>query len=351
MSCGLFTPAAITAIRQSGNVFAPSSIGDRIEHASKVAELMETLSAALWATNLEVPGSSLQDWAAFLDARMQELQAAGFRLLVLPEVACAQWLSFAPVDLALSEQVAWLASMTDEALRLVRPLAARHGVALLPGTMPYRIAGSSAQATRYVNRAWLFLPDGREFTQDKLCLTPSEQNPEGWNLSPGSQVNVIEWEGLRLAIVICLDVEFTSLWARLGKLDLDLVIVPAKTDMVSGYNRVFGCAFARATELQTVVCAVGAIGSPMGIASLDTVMGGAAVFVPCDSALGLTGVAAALEPHAAASGLSPMLYAPDMPVGYCRRMRQGAAEAEVWPASWTADHVRVVDPAKSVQQT
>ena len=311
---------------------------------------METLSAALWATNLEVPAGSLQQWAAFLDARMHELQAAGYRLLVLPEVACAQWLSFAPGDLALSEQVAWLASMADEALGLIRPLAARHAVALLPGTMPCRIPGSTGQASPYVNRAWLFLPDGREFIQDKLCLTPSEQNPQGWNLSPGSQVNIIEWEGLRLAIVICLDVEFTSLWARLGKLDLDLVIVPAKTDMVSGYNRVFGCAFARATELQTVVLAVGAIGSPMGIASLDTVMGGAAAFVPCDSALGMTGVAAALAPQAAASGLSPMLYAPDLPVGYCRRMRQGAAEAEVWPSSWTADQVKIVDPASSLRQ-
>lgn len=312
---------------------------------------MDSLSAALWAANLEVPGSSLQGWTAFLDARMQELGAAGFRLLVLPEFACAQWLSFAPRELALTEQVPWLASMAEEALALIRPLASRHGIALLPGTMPHRVSKPTSRTARYRNRAWLFLPNGDEFAQDKLCLTPSEQDPQGWLLQPGSEVNVIEWEGLRLAIVICLDVEFTSLWAKLGKLDLDLVIVPAKTDMLSGYNRVFGCAFARATELQTVVLAVGAIGSPSGIASLDTVMGGAAAFVPCDSALGLTGVAAALEPHLAASGLSPILYAPDLPVGYCRRMRHGAAEAEVWPSSWTADRVKIIDPASSLTQT
>jgi predicted amidohydrolase len=312
---------------------------------------MDTLSAALWATNLELPARSLRDWANFIEARVRELQATGFQLLVLPEFACAQWLSFAPADLALTEQVPWLASMAEEALVILRPLATRHQVALLPGTMPHRISGTASQGTQYVNRAWLFLPDGREFVQDKLCLTPSEQHPEGWYLSPGSEVNVIEWEGLRIAIVICLDVEFTSLWAQLGKLNLDLIIVPAKTDMLSGYNRVFGCAFARATELQAVVCAVGAIGSPMGIPNFDTVMGGAAAYVPCDSALGLTGIAAALEPHAAASALSPILYARDLPVGYCRRMRQGLAEAEVWPSSWTADHVRVADPAKSVRQS
>ena len=75
-------------------------------------------------------------------------------------------------------------------------------------------------------------------------------------------MNIIPWEGLRVAIVVCLDVELTSLWARLAKLDLDLVLVPAKTDMLSGYCRVFGCAKTRAIELQTIVCAVGAVGNP-----------------------------------------------------------------------------------------
>ena len=132
---------------------------------------------------------------------------------------------------------------------------------------------------------------------------------------------------------------------ELAKLDLDLMIVPAKTDMISGYYRVFGCAKARAIELQTVVCAVGAVGSPLGHPALDTVVGGAAAFLPCDMSLGFTGIAAALEPHAAASGLSPFLLAPNLPVGHCRRIRHGAAEAEVWPGSWSADGVTVVDPA------
>ena len=136
----------------------------------------------------------------------------------------------------------------------------------------------------------------------------------------------------RVAIVVCLDVEFTSLWARLAKLDLDLVLVPAKTDTLSGYYRVFGCAKARAIELQTIVCAVGAVGTPLGHPAVDTVVGGAAAFLPCEAAFGDTGIAAALEPHAAASGLSPVLYAPDLPIGFCRRIRHGAAEAECGPA-------------------
>jgi len=44
-------------------------------------------------------------------------------------------------------------------------------------------------------------------------------------------------------------------------------------------------------------------------------------------------------------GASPMLYAPHVPLGACRRIRHGAAEAEVWPGSWSADHIIIADPA------
>jgi predicted amidohydrolase len=304
---------------------------------------METLTAALWATNLEPPAASLAAWVAVVEARTAEAQAAGARLLVMPEFACAQWLGFAPVGLPLTEQVPWLASLVPEALAALQPLPARYGVALLAGTMPVVEPDGSGGSVRHRNRAVFLTPDGRTRTQDKLSLTPSERNPQGWLLDPGDSVNIIVWEGLRVAVVVCLDVEFTALWARLGPLDLDLVLVPAKTDLLSGYYRVFGCAKARAIELQTVVCAVGAVGVPFGDPAVDTVVGGAAAFLPCESTLGGIGVAAALDPQPASAGVSPLLIVPNLPVGLCRRLRHGAAEAEVWPGSWAADHIELTE--------
>ena len=304
---------------------------------------METVTVALWATNLEPPTASLAAWVASVETRMAEAQAAGARLLVLPEFACAQWLGFAPAGLALNQQVPWLASLTESALAALDPLPARYGVALLAGTMPFVVSDRQGGPVGHLNRAWLLTPDGGRHAQDKLCLTPSELNPQGWLLTPGTTVDVVSWEGLRIAVVICLDVELTALWARLACLDLDLILVPAKTDLLSGYYRVFGCAKARAIELQTVVCAVGAVGTPLGHPATDTVVGGAAAFQPCEAALGNVGVAAALEQHLAASGLSPLLVASDLPVGFCRRMRRGAAEAEVWPGAWNADHITITD--------
>ena len=305
---------------------------------------METITIGLWATNLEPPVTSLAGWVAAVEARMADARAAGAQLLVLPEFACAQWLGFAPVGLPLDQQVPWMASLAEPALAALDPLPARYDVALLAGTMPVA-APDPPDGTVHLNRAWLLTPEGGRYPQDKLCLTPSEMNPDGWLLIPGTTVDVITWRGLRIAIVVCLDVELTSLWARLATLDLDLVLVPAKTDLISGYYRVFGCAKARAIELQTVVCAVGAVGTPLGDPATDTVVGGAAAFQPCEATLGYTGIAAALEPHVAASGQSPMLFAYNLPVGLCRRLRHGAAEAEVWPGAWTADHITIVDPA------
>lgn len=309
---------------------------------------METITVGLWATNIEPPAASLVAWAALVETRIAEAQAAGAELLVLPEFACAQWLGFAPVGLPLDQQVPWLASLTEPALAALGPLPARYGVALLAGTMPTAVPDPDGGPLRHVNRAWLMTPEGGVHSQDKLCLTPSEQNPHAWLLAPGATVNVITWRGLRIAVIVCLDVELTALWARLATLDLDLVLVPAKTDLLSGYYRVFGCAKARAIELQTVVCAVGAVGTPLGDPVLDTVVGGAAAFIPCEASLGYTGVAATLEPHAASAGLSPVLYAYQLPVGLCRRLRHGDAEAEVWPGAWAADGVTIVDPDQEV---
>ena len=307
--------------------------------------MQETLTIALWATNLEPPLASVADWLARVEARAAEAHGAGAGLLVMPEFACAQWLSFAPPGLPAHDQVPWLAGMAEQALSALAQLPARYGVALLPGTMPFAIADRGDGVPGHLNRASLLLPEGQVFHQDKLALTPSERNPAAWLLTPGAQVKVIPWLGLRVAIVICLDVEFTALFARLARLDLDLILVPAKVDLLSGYYRVLGCAKARAIELQCAVAVVGAIGSPLGQPALDTLVGAAAVFIPCEANLNVTGVVAALEPLLATTGASPMLYAHQVPLGACRRIRHGAAEAEVWPGSWSADQITIADPA------
>jgi predicted amidohydrolase len=279
----------------------------------------------------------LARWAAAVEAGVAEAAARGAEVLVMPEWIAKQWLAFAPPDLAPRGEVAWLAGRTTEALDLLRPLAARHGVALLPGSMPVH---SRSASPPWFNRAHLFLPDGTEIVHDKLCLTPSERDPDGWNLSPGSRVHTFDLGGVRAAILICLDIELPALSARLATAEIDLLLVPSYTSFLSGYSRVFGCAKARAVELLSAVCVVGCFGelcTRNGSAFEST--SGAAVYIPCEPGLGMNGILDNLAPRAEGEGPGPILVA-DIPVARIRALREGST-GEVWPGAWDASHVTV----------
>jgi predicted amidohydrolase len=297
---------------------------------------MTRLSVALWATNLSPRLRGIDAWAASVDAKLAEARRAGADLLVMPEYACVQWLSFAPPGTTTQQEVAWMAALVPAALERLRGLAARHGIALLAGTMPVRVDG------RYVNRAYLVLPDGAQHWQDKLCLTPGEADPGDWNLAPGDALNVIEWRGLRMAVAVCLDIELPALGAVLAGLDLDVILVPSNTDSLAGYHRVFDCAKARAIEAQAIVCAVGTIGDVAYVEQPGTNVAGAAVYLPCEEALGATGTLDSLPPTANTSDEGPMLVQRDLPVETVRRMRRGGAS--VWPGTWSVKHLSVNDP-------
>ena len=301
---------------------------------------MEHVSVDLWAANLQVAPESLQSWLASVELRLQQAAAREAHLLVMPEFCCAQWLSFAPVDLPADQQLGWLAQTAVIALDSMRRMVEETGVALLPGTFP--VAFPSVDAPEgYLNQAWFLTPGGGMQVQNKLSLTPLEANGAIGVTIAGTGINLFEWNGLRCVIAICLDAEYTALWSKLGELNLDLVIIPAKTDMITGYNRVFSCARARAIELQTAVCCVGAVGAPLTPWQEDTGVGGASVYLPCDVSVALDGMHAALPPQTAAHGTDLVLQAAAIPVGQCRRIRAGAAEAEVRPGLWSGDHLTV----------
>ncbi|MEZ5775913.1 MAG: nitrilase-related carbon-nitrogen hydrolase [Hyphomicrobiaceae bacterium] len=294
----------------------------------------ETITLALWATNLAKPLNGIGAWAEHVEAKLAEAKAAGAKLMVMPEYASEQWLSFKPDGLAPDAEIAWMAGEAPAAVELLKAAVARTGVALLAGSMPW------AQGEGFRNRAWLLLPDGRAIAQDKLALTPFEKDPQTWLLATGDEIRIVEWEGLRLATLICLDVEMPALATALGAENLDLLLVPSMTAMLSGYSRVFGCAKARAIELMTTVAVTGCIGSAPGSTQNPTNVSGAAVYVPCEAELGYTGIhGETAGPVGEATDDGPFLIARDVPVAAIRRLREGAAE--VWPGAWNGAHVRV----------
>jgi predicted amidohydrolase len=292
-------------------------------------------SLALWATNLSTPLNGLGAWAAHVEAKMAEAAAAGAKLLVMPEYAAEAWLSFKPEGLTSDKEIAWMAGQAPSALELLRDLPARHGIGLLAGTMPWPVEEG------FSNRAWLLLPDGRAIAQDKLSLTPGEQEPDYWNLTPGNELHIVEWEGLRIATLICLDVEMPALSVLLAPQAPDLILVPSMTHRLSGHSRVSGCAKARAVELVCAVGTAGLIGRSPGTTLNHSNVGACALYLPCEPSLGMHGVLEAIPPLAEHEADGPMMLAQDIPFGEIRRLRETGAE--VWPGAWRADHVALVE--------
>lgn len=301
----------------------------------------DSFSVALWATHLGTPLSGMHEWLAHVAAHMQRAAGAGADLLVMPEYAAEHWLAFAPRGLAAREEIPWLATLAEEALEGLRPLPARYGIGLLAGTMPVPVAEGRDGAPPVVNRAHLLLPDGRIIDQDKLCLTPVEKNLQGWHLSRGDSIRIVPWRRLRLAILVCLDIELPALSARLAARDVDIVLVPSMTESLAGYNRVFSCSRARATELLAAVAAVGSIGAVLTEKPRSPCVSGAALYLPCDASIDPGGIAAEIPPTHTCDDAGPLLVVSDVPVARLRALRRSGAE--VWPGAWQDAHVSIVE--------
>ncbi|WP_419902993.1 nitrilase-related carbon-nitrogen hydrolase [Kiloniella sp.] len=307
----------------------------------------KSLSLALWAVNLDIPLSSLAEWVGQIRTRVESAKNAGADLLIMPEYVSEQWMSYAPSGICPDEEIPWMVTQASEAKELLKQLASSYEIALLAGTFPVATDADDDMSEEpvndndgYYNRAHLFLPDGTYITQDKLSLTPNEQDPNAWCLTPGNKLKVFTWRGVRMAILTCLDIEMPALSSLIADQDVDLILVPSMTSKLAGYNRVFGCAKARAIELQAAVAVVGPIGATSFLGGKrKNQTSAAAVYLPCEESLGHTGIATEISPSDTTVGLGPLIIAKDLPIEEIRELRNGSAE--VWPGGWTADHISV----------
>ncbi|MDP2697289.1 nitrilase-related carbon-nitrogen hydrolase [Thalassospira sp.] len=296
------------------------------------------VSIALWATNLGVPVRDMGDWAAHIDRMMAQAGRDGAHIFVMPEYACEQWMAFKPDGLKPDQEMAWMADQGAVARTHAAALSKKHDMFFVAGSMPWHVDPDNPPAGQ-TNSAMIFTPEGDAIIQDKLCLTPGEQEPDNWYLTPGNRINIVAWRGLRIAVVICLDIEMPALSCLLAPHGIDIVLVPSMTVTPSGYNRVFGCARARAVELMCVVAACGTTGTASKTTQNPTNYSGCSVFTPCEPQLGHRGIFAETVPEFDDGGDGDMLVARDIPVGIIRALRNG--DAEVWPGGWSAGHVTV----------
>lgn len=274
-------------------------------------------------------GAGVDAWAARLDRAVAEAAGAGARLLVMPEYAPLEAAAGDRPDLAGELQRA--VEQAPAALAAARAVARRHGVWLLPGTMPFR------DGARLHNRAPLITPDGRVAMQDKHVMTRFEA--EHWGIAPGAPPGVFTTEWGRIGIAICFDAEFPALVRAQVEAGAWLILVPSCTDTLAGYHRVRLACAARAMENQCYVAMAPTVGDAPWCGTLDANRGAAAVFGPVDRGFPDDGVLA--EGALDAPGWA---YADLDPARLAAVRQDGAVRNHLaWPPPPPA--CRVVEPA------
>ncbi|MEW6420599.1 MAG: carbon-nitrogen hydrolase family protein [Deinococcota bacterium] len=233
-----------------------------------------------------------RDWAGYqakVSAWVADAAGRGAQLLVFPEYASLELISLLPFELRhdiLGLRPA-LQAFLPEFLALHARLARQYGVGLVAGSFPVMQGGG------YVNRAYVFGPDGARSWQDKLLMTRFEA--EEWRIDPGAGVRVFELpltggEALRFGVAICYDSEFPTLARRLAEGGAEMLVVPSFTGACAGYTRVRVGSLARALENQFYAVHAPLLADADWTYAVEQAVGKASVYAPADHGLPETGI-------------------------------------------------------------
>jgi nitrilase len=181
-------------------------------------------------------------------------RAAGAALVVLPEN-----FSFMGKDDAARVASAEAAG-EGKAQAFASACAREHGIWLVAGTIPIRHPDG-----RVLSRSLLIAPDGNvAASYDKIHLfdvsvptKPDESYRESATTVPGETVVSAATGLCRVGMCVCYDIRFPALYARLGRIGMDLLVVPAAFTVPTGRVHWQPLLQARAIESLVYVVASG----------------------------------------------------------------------------------------------
>ncbi|MEB3100837.1 carbon-nitrogen hydrolase family protein [Ferviditalea candida] len=142
----------------------------------------------------------------------------------------------------------------------------------------------------YVNRAYLFRPDGTNVYQDKIHLTQWEALE--WDLKQGNELHVFDTEHGKVSLLTCYDIEFPELSRYAVSKGAVILFSPSSTASRQGLYRVKSCAKARAIENQCFVVVTGTTGTIDEMPDFKNNFTTGGIYAPCDAYFPSEGVIA-----------------------------------------------------------
>lgn len=221
--------------------------------------------------------SDIADFNSFRDQVAHYVRNAseyGVQFLLFPEFMTTQLLSIGD-ERGNPLTIDRLPSFTDAYTELFASLAREYDMYIIGGTHVVEVEGGKRR-----NRAFLFHPDGRIDTQDKIHLTPTEVTE--WHMSKGDGVEVFDTPFGTIAMLTCYDIEFPEIVRMARAKGADVIFCPSCTDDRHGFHRVRYCCHARTIENQIYVVTTGTVGSLRKVDFMRANYGQAAILAPND---------------------------------------------------------------------
>ena len=200
-----------------------------------------------WTFDVGVAAAVPKDYIEACASRVEQSWDLGADIVLFPEYTWAGLEPLLPPGVGLPgvAQFFWSEVVPDLQKRLSRP-----DKLVVLGTAPFIDSTSGVM----LNRAPI-LSCGELLWQDKMFLTPWETA-----FTPGDSMRLFQFKGLRVAVLICLDIEIPELSALLRGQGVDLILNPSATETLMGCERVTRCASARAVELCCAVATAPLVG-------------------------------------------------------------------------------------------
>jgi predicted amidohydrolase len=237
--------------------------------------------------------SFLETWANYQrksERWVKQAAEQGAKILLFPEYNTMELASLfsEAIYSSLNDQLTALQTVHEAFLNLFQGLAQEYQCVIQAGSFPVQLSESI-----YHNRAYLFMPNGKNDFQDKMIMTRFEN--EHWLISAGNELKTFDTDFGRIAINICYDSEFPLLARKQVEMGANLILVPSCTDTVAGYHRVkIGCQ-ARALENQCYVVQAALVGDAAWSPAVDVNVGAAGIYTPVDYGFPDNGILASGE--------------------------------------------------------
>lgn len=188
-----------------------------------------------------------------------------------------------------ADAVRRLAKRTADYLDFFTRSAVKYNVNVIGGSQ------FTLEGDRLYNVAYIFRRDGTIEQQAKLHVTLREQR--WWGLEGGGQLDVIDTDRGKIAILVGYDVQFPELARLAAGRGAQILFVPFSADDRTDYLRVRYPAVSRAVENDVFVVAAGCTGNLPFVDNADVHYAQSGIYTPLDFSFARDGIAAECTPN------------------------------------------------------